>query len=344
MIKITLIKSLRLVLSPFSLIYALVLSIRNKLFDLNILKHTSFDVPVIAVGNLSLGGTGKTPQIEYLIRLLQEDYTIAILSRGYKRKSEGFVIAGKETTVEEIGDEPFQFFKKFQKIAVAVDSNRTNGIKELLKRDPLINLILLDDAYQHRKVKANFYTLLTAYDNRYTNDFVLPLGDLRESRSGAKRANTIVVTKCPFNLTKKERIDIIKEIDPRKYQQVFFSSIAYDTTIHSSKSSLELKTLVNYEIVLITGIAKPKQLVDYLIEQKIKFNHLDFPDHHTFNSLDIENINQTFDKIKNNKKLILTTEKDFTKLSNSIEGIYSLGIRTSITDSEKFDSFVKKGI
>lgn len=339
-----LIKGLRWILSPLSLLYALVLGIRNRLFDINILKQTSFDVPVIAVGNLSVGGTGKTPQIEYLIRLLQDDYTIAVLSRGYKRKSEGFVIANNETKVEEIGDEPFQFFKKFEKITVAVDADRTNGIENLLKIDPTISLILLDDAYQHRKVKAKFYTLLTSYDNRYTNDFVLPLGDLRESRSGAKRANVIVVTKCPENLTEIERNKIVNELKPARSQNVFFSSVLYDDVIRSNEDSLSLEDLVGYEVVLVTGIAKPKPLVEYVAEKGIKFTHLDFPDHHNFTPSDIEKINKTFQKISNSKKLILTTEKDFTRISDSIDGIYSLGIRTSIIDSDKFDAFVKDGI
>jgi tetraacyldisaccharide 4'-kinase len=340
----TLFKRLRWFLSPFSLLYALVLSIRNKLFDLNILKHTNFDIPVIAVGNLSVGGTGKTPQIEYLIRLLQDEYNIAVLSRGYKRKSEGFVIATNETTVVELGDEPFQFFKKFQKTTVAVDRDRANGIHQLLKNDPSINLILLDDAYQHRKVKAKFYLLLTSYDNRYTKDFVLPLGGLRESRSGAKRANVILVTKCPENFTEVERNEIVDEIKLGSHQHVFFSSISYDAMIQSHNDSLELKEIVDYDVVLITGIAKPKPFVEYLTSKEIKFTHLDFPDHHNFSASDIENINQTFDKVNNPKKLILTTEKDFTRLSNSIDGIYSLGIRTSIIDSEKFDACVRKGI
>ena len=340
----TLFKGLRWILSPFSLLYALVLGVRNLFFDINIIKQTSFDIPVIAVGNLSVGGTGKTPQIEYLIRLLEDEYTIAVLSRGYKRKSEGFVIANDKTTVEEIGDEPFQFFKKFQKIIVAVDTNRVNGINQLLKTNSKINLILLDDAYQHRKVKARFYALLTSYDNLYTKDFVLPLGDLREAKSGAKRANAIIVTKCPVGITQVEKNAIVDEIKPTKFQNVFFSSIAYDNVIHSNKSSLGLKEIVDYDVVLITGIAKPEPLLDALNSIGIKFTHLNFPDHHNFSPSDIDTINETFDKLKNAKKLILTTEKDFTRLSNSIENIFSLGIRTSIIDSGKFDSFVKGGI
>ncbi|MEI6864471.1 tetraacyldisaccharide 4'-kinase [Flavicella sp.] len=344
MIQKKFIKGLRWVLAPFSILYALVLSIRNVLFDNKILKQTSFEAPVIAVGNLSVGGTGKTPQIEYLIRLLQDNYTIAVLSRGYKRKSKGFVLAVKETTVEEIGDEPFQFHNKFDKISVAVDSDRTNGIKQLLENDPSINLILLDDAYQHRKVSAKFYILLTSYDQRYTQDFVLPLGNLRESRSGAKRANAIVVTKCPASLTLKERDNIVKEIKPLNHQRVFFSGIVYDDTIHSKTISLPLYKLNDYEIVLVTGIAKPKPLVEYLITNEIKFKHLGFPDHHDFKSSDISKINKIFGEIENPKKLILTTEKDSTRLSDSISGVFSLGIKTSIIETEKFNSFVKSGI
>jgi len=337
-------KGLRWVLSPFSLLYALVLQIRNKLFDLNILKQTSFNIPVIAVGNLSVGGTGKTPQIEYLIRLLQDDYTIAVLSRGYKRKSKGLVIATDKTTVEDIGDEPFQFFKKFQNITVAVDTDRVNGIQQLLKSYPKTNLVLLDDAFQHRKVKANFYILLTAYKQRYTQDYVLPLGDLREARSGAKRANAIVVTKCPANLSAQERSEIVKEINPTKSQQVFFSSIAYDTTVQSEIDRISLQDLIDYEVVLVTGIAKPEPLVKYLTLKNIKFKHLKFPDHHNFTSTDIELIQQFYAGINKPKKLILTTEKDMTRLSGMLKKVYALGIKTALLNSEKFDSFVKKEI
>ena len=344
MIQNTLFKILRWVLAPLSLLYALVLRIRNVFFDKGIFKHTSFDIPVIAVGNLSVGGTGKTSLIEYVRRLFEGSYNIAVLSRGYKRSSEGFVLADENTVMEEIGDEPFQFFKKFKHIKVAVDTDRTNGIKEIQRKDPAVNLILLDDAFQHRKVKADFYTLLTSYESRYTKDFVLPLGNLREARSGAKRAHAILVTKCPAKLAIDEKIKITAEIDPKPYQQVFFSSISYDTTIKSVKNTIEINALKDYEIVLVTGIAKPAPLLAYLSELKIKFTHIDFPDHHNFKDADIHKIETVYASIKNTNKLILTTEKDYTRLSNAIENLYSLGIRSVIEDNQRFDNFIKESI
>lgn len=336
---------LRILLAPFSLLYALVLSIRNLFFDKGIFKHTSFGVPVIAVGNLSVGGTGKTPQIEYFIRLLQDDYTIAVLSRGYKRASTGFVQANEFTKVEEIGDEPFQFFKKFSKIIVAVDANRTHGIQKILENNPKINLILLDDAYQHRKVKASFYTLLTAYESRYTKDFVLPLGNLRETRAGAKRADAIVVTKCPVDLSEKEKVSIRKEIAPHRNQEVFFSTIEYDEKISSDSDEIELSNLKNHTILLVTGIAKPKPLLEYLKTQNLNFIHLEFPDHHNFDPKDLENINQTFETIENSNKILLTTEKDYTRLHKKIKLLYSLGIRTSFLETQTtIDKFLANGL
>ena len=341
MIQKALLKVLRILFSPFSLVYAIVLSVRNLFFDKGILKQTSFDIPVIVVGNLSVGGTGKTPQIEYFIRLLQDKYTIGVLSRGYKRSSEGFVQAHTTTKVEEIGDEPFQFFKKFPNITVAVDRERVNGIQKLLKRNPKINLVLLDDAYQHRKVKASFYTLLTAYDNRYTKDYVLPLGDLRETRAGAKRANAIVITKCPVNLTVKEKETIRREIAPLKEQEVFFSSISYDDKIISASNELKLSSLKKHTFILITGIAKPTPLLVFLKSQEIDFIHLDFPDHHNFKIKDLQKIKTTFDAVGTKNKLMLTTEKDYTRLSDKIEDLYSLSIQTSFfEDGTTIDRFL----
>ncbi|WP_317162579.1 tetraacyldisaccharide 4'-kinase [Flavicella marina] len=340
----TFIKFLRYLLFPFSVLYALVVAVRNVFFDLGVFKQTSFDIPVIAVGNLSVGGTGKTPQIEYLIRLLEKDYRIAVLSRGYKRKTKGFVLANETTKVEDIGDEPFQYSQKFKNILVAVDADRTNGIKKLLALDASIDLILLDDAYQHRKVKASFYTLLTGYDNRFTKDFVLPTGELRESRFGVNRAHAIVVTKCPADLTNEQQLSIVNEIKPNKKQQVFFSSIEYDDVVNSNSNTIRVGDLVNYEVVLVTGIAKPKPLLDFLRSKNISFKHVEFPDHHHFEETDIRNIKNIYKEIETDNKIILTTEKDFTRLSDSVENLYALGIKTSIFSNKEFDAFVKQSI
>ncbi len=194
---------IRKIVFPFAILYGLVTSLRNFLYDAGILKSFSFNLPVIVVGNLSVGGTGKTPQIEYLIRLLSDKYKVAALSRGYKRKTTGFILADANANAEIIGDEPFQYYTKFPNIQVAVDADRKNGIEQLLSNSRQPEVVLLDDAYQHRKVKAGFYILLTSYNELYSDDFQLPTGNLRENRSGAKRANVIVVTKCPSDLSKE---------------------------------------------------------------------------------------------------------------------------------------------
>jgi tetraacyldisaccharide 4'-kinase len=337
-------KVVRWVFAPFSIVYAFILSVRNLFFDKGIFVSTEFDVPVIAVGNLCMGGTGKTPQIEYLIRLLEKKHTIAVLSRGYKRKSKGFVLANENANVEMLGDEPYQFFKKFHNVKIAVDADRTRGINELLKRQGSINLILLDDAYQHRKVKANFYILLTSYDKRFTHDFVLPLGNLREARNGSKRANVIVVTKCPNGITEEERMSIIDEIQPRSYQKVFFSSIVYDSHITSGHKKIAIKDLKNYQVLLITGIAKPDPLLEYLNKESVFYKHLKFSDHHNFDVSDIVKIQNTYDSMVSSKKLILTTEKDFTRLSGTVKDLYALGIRSEIIDNDSFDHVIEKAI
>ena len=210
---------LRKLLFPFAILYGVITSIRNFLFDISVLKSYSFNLPIIAVGNLSVGGTGKTPQIEYLIRLLSEKYKIATLSRGYKRQSEGFILAQANSNARLLGDEPFQFFEKFPSIQVAVDADRKNGIEQLLSLPEKPEVILLDDAFQHRKVKAGFYILLTSYGDLYSDDCMLPTGNLRETRSGAKRADLIVVTKCPFDLSLDKQNDIRKRLKLSVNQQ-----------------------------------------------------------------------------------------------------------------------------
>ena len=207
------------------MLYGLITFIRNFLYDKGLLKSQSFAVPIIAVGNLNVGGTGKTPQIEYLIRLLSSNYKVATLSRGYKRKTKGFVLANANSNAEILGDEPFQFYKKFSQIQVAVDADRKNGIEQLLNQKDSPDIILLDDAFQHRKVKAGFYILLTAYDDLFCDDYMLPTGNLRESKRGAKRADLIIVTKCPATLSEKEQKEIKAKIGGDK--PLFFSKIRF---------------------------------------------------------------------------------------------------------------------
>lgn len=328
-------KLLRFLLFPFAILYNLVTTIRNWCFDLGILKSTSFDIPVIAVGNLSVGGTGKTPQIEYLIRLLKNNYTIAVLSRGYKRKTNGFITIDSTHSAEDVGDEPLQFFKKFSnKITVAVDTNRTNGIEQFLQSKKPPQIVLLDDAYQHRKVKASFYILLTKYDDLYIDDLLLPTGNLRESKQGAKRANCIIVTKCPTNLSFESQEKISRKLRPAKNQQVFFTSIEYDSELKGDKK-ISVKELKNKEIVLVTGIANPTPLLNYLTKENVRFTHLQFPDHHNFSTKDIIKINRIFSTIPSEEKIILTTEKDYVRLADKLSNTYYITIRTRFLTNEK---------
>ncbi len=335
---------LRILLFPFAVLYGLITSIRNFLFDTGILKSTSFDIPVIAVGNLSVGGTGKTPQIEYLIRLLSDKYKVATLSRGYKRKSEGFVLADSTSNAEILGDEPFQFYQKFPNIQVAVDANRTNGITQLLSQKNKPEIILLDDAYQHRKVKAGFYILLTSYDDLYADDFMLPTGNLRESRSGANRANIIVVTKCPKDLSEQSQEEIRLKLNLNCSQQIYFTFIDYDDAIFGKEEKITVDVIKNESKILLAGIAKPAPFFEYLKNEND--GCLTFPDHHHFSDADLDEIQN---KAKNKK--IITTEKDYVRLKDSklVSQLYYLPIKsTFINQHQNFDAtileYVKKNL
>lgn len=327
---------LRKILFPFAILYGCITSIRNFLFDKGILKSTSFDIPIIAVGNLSVGGTGKTPQIEYLIRLLSKEYQVATLSRGYKRKSDGFVLADENSNAETLGDEPFQFYKKFNNLQVAVDANRTNGIQQLLLQKNKPEIILLDDAYQHRKVKAGFYILLTAYGDLYVDDFMLPTGNLRESRSGVNRANIVIVTKCPSNLSLDEQKSIKQKLKLQATQELFFTFINYDMSIYSDNNVVEVADIKNEKKLLLAGIAKPTPFFDFIKSDQDEC--LTFPDHHNFNETEIATIQEKAKGLK-----IITTEKDFVRLMQTslASQLYYLPIKSSfITNQDQFDSII----
>ena len=297
---------LRKILFPLAFLYWLITFIRNWLYDKGIFKSHTFNIPIIAVGNLSVGGTGKTPQIEYLIRLLSDNYKVAVLSRGYKRSTEGFISADENATASSIGDEPFQFYSKFPTIQVAVDANRKNGIENLLQLSNKPDVILLDDAFQHRKVKAGFYILLTAYDDLFCDDYILPFGNLREPSSGKKRADMIIVTKCPNDLSEIAQLKIREKLNVK--QQVFFTTIQYDDYVFGNDSQLLVSEIQSESKVLVAGIAKPKLFFDFLKSEKD--DTLVFPDHHHFSKQDCEQI-----LAKANGRKIITTEKDFVRLN-----------------------------
>ena len=327
---------LRKLLFPFAILYGLITSIRNFLFDKGILKSYSFDLPIIAVGNLSVGGTGKTPQIEYLIRLLSNPYKVATLSRGYKRQSKGFVLAEASSNAALLGDEPFQFFEKFANIQVAVDADRKNGIQQLLSLPEKPEVILLDDAFQHRKVKAGFYILLTSYGDLYSDDFMLPTGNLRESRSGAVRANVIVVTKCPVTLSLGEQKDIKKRLKVSENQEVYFTYIAYAGFVYGENQKIPVSEIQSTSKLLVAGIAKPEPFFTYL--QNTNDVCLSFPDHHYFTEkdlLEIKNLAQN--------TIILTTEKDYVRLKGSLpkNQLFYLPIQSSfLSGSKNFDKTI----
>lgn len=335
-------KLLRFLLFPFAILYDVVTTARNWFFELKFLKSTSFNIPVIVVGNLSVGGTGKTPQIEYLIRLLKDAYKVAVLSRGYKRKTTGFQIVNAKHSAADVGDEPLQFYKKFKnEVIIAVDADRTNGIKQLLKNNASPQVVLLDDAYQHRKVKGSTYILLTKYDDLYVDDFILPTGNLRESRRGAGRANIIVVTKCPENLSEVAQEKIRKKICPCKNQQLFFTTISYDENLKGVESELTIADLKYKDVLLVTGIAKPRPLLNYLSKENINYRHLEYADHYNFKESDILKIQTAFNDLQSKNKIILTTEKDYMRIQNKLESVYYISIKTIFLKGDKaFNNFI----
>ena len=326
---------LRKLLFPISLIYWLVTFIRNFLYDVGIFKSESFDIPIIAVGNLSVGGTGKSPQIEYLIRLLSDEYQVATLSRGYKRSTTGFVLADHKANAHTLGDEPFQFYSKYPKTIVAVDENRVEGIEILLDLPKKPNLILLDDAFQHRKVKAGFYILLTAYDDLFCDDFILPFGNLREPSLGKKRADMIIVTKCPIDIDELAQKKIKDRLNVS--QPVYFSSISYDSNVYNESDQVLVNQIKTEEKVVVAGIAKPKPFFDFLEANSAET--MIFSDHHNFDEKEILTI---INKAKNHK--IITTEKDYVRLKDKLpkEQLYYLPIQSKfLNSSTDFDKKIK---
>ena len=329
-------KFIRIILFPFVPIYFLVTWFRNLAYDKGWFKSISYDFPVVCVGNLSAGGTGKTPMVEYLIRLLKDETNLATLSRGYGRKTKGFLLAENNITATELGDEPFQFYHKFKdEITVAVDEDRQHGISTLRALKPKPDVVILDDAFQHRKVKAGYNILLTTYNNLYVDDFVLPTGNLREPKKGAKRANIIVVTKCPEFLSQKDKEAIVLKLKPKVYQHVFFSHIGYNDSVLNETEKFSLNKLESF--TLVTGIANAKPLVNYLKSLQLDFNHFEFKDHHNFTENDIKKLSE-LDKI-------VTTEKDYMRLKNEDilkDKLYFMPIKIKIDNSEDFDTLIKE--
>lgn len=304
---------------PLSWLYGFIVSFRNLLFNLKILTSKEFSIPIISVGNITVGGTGKTPHTEYLVEYLSKSYKVATLSRGYKRKTKGFLLSDRNSTVLQLGDEPFQIKQKFPDALVAVDEKRVRGITNLLNLNGDIkpDVIILDDAFQHRYVNPGTNILLINYNNIITRDRMLPAGQLRESASNRFRANIIIITKCPDKLSPIDERILSKELNIRPYQNLYFTKFKYgefkpvfpDETIHDLQ---EIEHSLS--ILLVTGIANPDPLRDYLFHKSIAMEKLQFPDHHFFKPKDLERIAKKVDEIKDTNKIILTTEKDMVRL------------------------------
>lgn len=305
---------------PLSWLYGLGVRLRNQLFELGILKSRSFDIPVISVGNITVGGSGKTPHVEYLIRLLKDKGKVAVLSRGYKRKSKGYVLASSDTEMREIGDEPYQMKQKFKDIYVAVDKNRCHGIDRITGDENTkdTDVILLDDAFQHRYVKPGINILLVDYHRLIIYDKLLPAGRLREPLSGKARADIVIITKCPKDLKPMEYRVIIKAMNLYPYQQLYFSTLEYENLkpvfVNCGEKTLESIKANKENVLLLTGIASPKQMIYDLEPYTDSIVPLSFGDHHQFTDKDIERINKTFEKMPS-PKIIITTEKDNSRLA-----------------------------
>jgi tetraacyldisaccharide 4'-kinase len=327
-------KLLRKFLFFISPLYYIVSFIRNLLYDTSLFKSTKFNLPVIGIGNLAIGGTGKSPMIEYLIHLLSQEFNIATLSRGYGRKTNTFKIATKDSTHFDIGDEPLQFYNKHDNIIVSVDNNRVNGIQSLLQISNPPDVILLDDSYQHRKLIPGLSILLSDYNNLYYDDYILPFGDLREPRSSSNRADIVIVTKCPNNLSSSKKLEIKSKLQLKVSQKLFFSSINYSETVIIGNKKVEFINFITQKFTLVTGLANSNHLVNYLSENKCDFNHLKFKDHYNYKPKDLDNVDRNVN--------ILTTEKDYAKLIEVFPemNVYYLPIKVGIEYKQEFDKII----
>ncbi|HQD45246.1 MAG TPA: tetraacyldisaccharide 4'-kinase [Kaistella sp.] len=329
-------------LYPFSLVYHLVTGIRNLFYNLGIFKSTQFKTPIINVGNLSVGGSGKSPMVMYLADLLSKHYRTGVLSRGYGRLTKGYGITNYDSNYKTVGDEAMQLFERFKnRFVIGVSEERVPGAKKIID-DMDLDVLILDDAYQHRAINPGFNILMTDYNDPYFKDFLLPAGDLREGRRGSKRAQIVMVSKCPDDLTEEKKQYYISRIKPQHNQKVFFSSIGYDENIYAHDKFLPDNNLGYYDILLITGIANPKPLLNHLSRFSQRVKHLKFKDHHNFSDQDIKNILAEYKKL-GEYKLILTTEKDYVRLKTFDylrDLVYYWPINVNIDKKEEFNQII----
>ena len=340
-----------ILLFPFSLIYGLIVGIRNLLFDWELLPAKEFNLPVLSVGNITVGGTGKTPHIEYLAELLKDDYHLACLSRGYKRKTRNFLLADEHSTAEMIGDEPRQLKQKYPEMTVAVDRRRVNGIEKLLKLNKSPDVVLLDDAFQHRYVKPGKSILLIDFNRMITDDFLLPAGRLREPVSATKRADIILITKSPRRLKPIEMRSIVKKLDIGFHQHLFFTTISYGE-IHpvfdvAKAQKSEYFKNKKVPVILLTGIADPRPIRTFARSISTSLHEITFPDHHPYSAKDLQKIEEKLEGSGHPDTLILTTEKDAMRLQGLDPGesvkkaLYYIPIRVEFTDKQQQEEFNK---
>ena len=328
---------IRFLVFPLSIIFKFVTDIRNKLYDCNFLKSEKINVPVISVGNLSTGGTGKTPMVDFIIYNLKRDYNISVLSRGYNRKSKGFIEIKNSDNPSLVGDEPFLIKSNHSEVPVFACEDRVEGAKKIISENNT-NLILLDDAFQHRKISRNLDIVLTDYNNLFYKDYLLPYGNLRESRNNINRADVIIVTKCPLDFNKADAIKIKNQINPKKTQSLFFSQIKYSEILFGFKE-VSFKSISNSKLTLVTGIANSQPLKEYLKKNNVNFDHFDYPDHYNYSRKDVNKILAT---TKNN--IILTTKKDYYKLSQfKIDNLLYIDIKVEfLNGKQEFLSTIKE--
>lgn len=313
-------KFLRYLLTPMSWLYGFGVGVRNKLFDWGILKEVSFDIPVVGVGNITIGGTGKTPHVEYILECLRYQKNIAVLSRGYKRKTKGFILASSKSTPDSIGDEPMQIYEKFGgRVKVAVCESRVKGVETLIKEFPKLDLIVLDDSFQHRYIKPKLNIMLMDFSHPVYADNILPLGRLRESQGALDRADMVIITKCPANMSALDMRIVSKHLDLMPYQKLYFSTFDYGGLIPVFTDECDDRLLISDLaaddfVLLLTGIANPRAFVNYFRQFKFKKKVLHFPDHHDFKRSDLDEIKAKFESFNGRRKLIITTEKDAVRL------------------------------
>jgi len=329
------VKKLRKILWPFSVPYDGVTRLRNYFFNTKIFDSQEYDFPVIGIGNLSVGGTGKSPMTEYVLNLLKDTHKLATLSRGYGRVTKGYYDVTPDSLASEVGDEPLQFARKFKAVQVAVCESRVEGVLNLRSKSIKPEVIVLDDVFQHRKVKPGLLIMLTAYNDLFYKDLILPAGNLRESRAGADRADIIVVTKCPEELSLDQQQQIKHRIKAYSEAPVFFAAIAYDS-LRRESGVVSFNTLLEKEVAVVTGIAKPKPFLDYLNQKEVKYTHIEFGDHHNFTDAELADLDQ--------QNIIITTEKDYVRLRGKLKkaALYYIPISFKLLyEQADFDEKIK---